>query len=324
MAEPSHQTLEEAAEWFALLRDGQAANAHRLAWRKWLEAKTENQLAWQYVEKISHRFETLQQTPNPQTTAKNLYTANQRLRQRRRMLGGLLSLVGIGLLGPLSWNRKWLPDPIMALAADFSTRVGQQKQITLDDGSQIWLNTSTAIKVNYTSQQRRLTLLHGEIYITTAKDPTREFIVDTPHGHLTALGTQFNVMYDDDEIELAVYEGAVAVQTQHHQKAELRAGERSRFNAGQIQTTEPVITARQAWRDGLLIAEDMTLHELISELNRYHYGYITLADEITQLKVYGSFPVNETERALGMLTRVLSVQVRQVFPGWIRVEPLKS
>lgn len=51
MAEPSHKTLEEAAEWFAILRDGQASNEHKSDWRKWLDAKPENKTAWLYVEK---------------------------------------------------------------------------------------------------------------------------------------------------------------------------------------------------------------------------------------------------------------------------------
>jgi transmembrane sensor len=320
MAEPSHQTLEQAAEWFALLRDGQASHEHKIAWRNWLEAKPEHKKAWLYVEKISHSFETLQQTPNPQSTADNLYHANQRLRQRRRLLSGLLSIAVIGSVGQLSWNRKWLPDSVMAINADYRTGVGQQRQIALADGSQLWLNTASAINIDYTAQHRRIELLHGEIYIETAKDPGRSFVVDTTHGRLTALGTQFNVMSHPDDIELAVYEGAVAVQTLNHQQAELQAGERSRFNADQIQAKQHVITAQQAWRQGLLVAEDMTLQDLISELNRYHYGYIIIADEIAQLKVYGSFPVNETERALSMLTRVLPIQVRQVFPGWIKLE----
>lgn len=84
------------------------------------------------------------------------------------------------------------------------------------------------------------------------------------------------------------------------------------------------ITARQAWRQGLLVAEDMTLEDLIAELNRYQYGYINISDDVAQLKVYGSFPLSDTNRALAMLTTVLPIQVRQVFPGWIKVESLRN
>jgi transmembrane sensor len=324
MAEPSHQTLEQAAEWFALLRDGQASHEHKRAWRNWLDAKPEHKKAWLYVENISQSFEALQQTPDPHHTADNLYKANQRLRHRRRLLSGMVSIAVMGFVGQLSWNKKWLPHSVMALAADYHTGVGQQRHITLADGSQIWLNTATTINVDYSAQQRRIELLHGEIYIETAKDPARSFVVDTPHGRLTALGTQFNVMNHPHDIELAVYEGAVSIQTLHHQQTELQAGERSRFNSDQIQAKQHVITAQQAWRQGLLVAEDMTLQDLIAELNRYQYGYINISEEIAQLKVYGSFPLNDTDQALAMLTRVLPIQVRQVFPGWIKVEPNRS
>jgi len=324
MADPTHKTLEEAAEWYAILRDGHASNEHKLSWREWLDASPENKKAWGFVEKISHNFESLQQTPDPHTTAENLYTANQRLRQRRRLLSGMLSIAVIGFVGQLSWNRKWLPNSVMALATDFHTGVGQQRNITLADGSQIWLNTATAINVDFTDQQRRIQLLHGEIYIETAKDPNRSFVVDTTHGRLTALGTQFNVLNHQKDIELAVYEGSVSVQTNNAQQAKLQQGERTRFNANQIQPKHHAITARQAWRQGLLVAEDMTLQELIAELNRYQHGYIHISDEIAQLKVYGSFPLSDPDRVLAMLTRVLPIQVRQVFPGWIKLEPSRS
>ena len=324
MAEPSHKTLEEAAEWYAILRDGQASDEHKSSWRKWLDAKPENKKAWGFVEKISHNFEALQQTPDPHATADNLYSANQRLRQRRRLLSGMMSIAVIGFLGQLSWNKKWLPNSVMALATDYHTGVGQQRNITLADGSQIWLNTATAINVDFSEQQRRIQLLHGEIYIETAKDLNRSFIVDTTHGRLTALGTQFNVLNHQKDIELAVYQGAVSVQTNNDQQAKLQQGETTRFSTHQIQPKQPVITARQAWRQGLLVAEDMTLKELIAELNRYQHRYINISDEVAQLKVYGSFPLSDTDRVLVMLTRVLPIQVRQVFPGWIKLEPSRS
>lgn len=323
MAEPSHKTLEEAAEWFAILRDGQASNEHKSDWRKWLDAKPENKTAWLYVEKISEGFQPLQQTPDPHNTADNLYNANQRLRQRRRLLSGMASIAVIGFVGHFSWNRKWFPDSVMALAADYRTGVGQQTDITLPDGTQIWLNTASAINVDYTVQQRRIELLHGEIFIETAKDVGRSFVVDTSQGRLTALGTQFNVMSQQQDIELAVYEGSVSVHTNNDHYVELQAGETSRFNQNQIMPKQNAITARQAWRDGLLVAEDMTLQELIAELNRYQYGYINIADEVAQLKVYGSFPLADTDRVLTMLTTVLPIQVRQVFPGWIILEPIQ-
>ena len=324
MVEPSHKTLEEAAEWFAILRDGQASNDHKSGWRKWLDAKPENKTAWLYVEKISEGFQPLQQTPDPHNTADNLYNANQRLRQRRRLLSGMASIAVIGLAGHFSWNRKWLPDSVMALAADYHTSVGQQTDINLPDGTQVWLNTASAINVDYTTQQRRIELLHGEIFIETAKDVRRSFVVDTVHGRLTALGTQFNVMNQQQDIELTVYDGSVSVHTNNDHYVELQAGETSRFNESQIMPKQNAVTARQAWRQGLLVAEDMTLQELIAELNRYQYGYINISDEVAQLKVYGSFPLADTERVLAMLTSVLPIQARQVFPGWIILEPIQS
>ncbi len=131
-------------------------------------------------------------------------------------------------------------------------------------------------------------------------------------------------MNQQQDIELTVYDGSVSVHTNNDHYVELQAGETSRFNESQIMPKQNAVTARQAWRQGLLVAEDMTLQELIAELNRYQYGYINISDEVAQLKVYGSFPLADTERVLAMLTSVLPIQARQVFPGWIILEPIQS
>ena len=69
----------------------------------------------------------------------------------------------------------------------------------------------------------------------------------------------------------------------------------------------PADNAREAWTRGLLLAEDIALHELIAELSRYRPGHITLAAEIANLKVYGAFPLQDTDRALNMLGATLPI-----------------
>lgn len=54
-------TLEQAAEWYALLRGGAADEADRRAWSEWLSARAEHRQAWQQVERISRSFEPLRE-----------------------------------------------------------------------------------------------------------------------------------------------------------------------------------------------------------------------------------------------------------------------
>ena len=78
--------------------------------------------------------------------------------------------------------------------------------------------------------------------------------------------------------------------------------------------------AREAWTRGLLLAEDIALHELIAELSRYRRGHITLADEIANLKVYGAFPLRDTDRALNMLGATLPIEIQYTMPGRVHIK----
>lgn len=318
---PSHDTLEQAAEWYALLRDGHASTQDKQRWQTWLAADEEHQFAWQFVEKISVSFDTLRQTPNPRATADKLDKANQRLKARRRVLTGFSTLAGLGLFSWLSWQRQWMPSSIMAMAADYQSEVGQQQKLVLVDGTQLWLNSNSAINVHYSSNQREIVLVSGELFITTGADPQRPLTVRTRYGQLRPLGTRFNVLQTGRDIELAVYEGAVEIQTRrslHTQRVD--AGQQAHFTQHQVSQISDANPAREIWTSGILLAEDRRLADVIAELSRHRHGYINVADEIADLKVYGSFPLNNTDQALSMLSHVLPIQITHTLPWWVSIQ----
>lgn len=88
--EPSFKALEQAAEWFALLRSGEASPVDQNNWQGWLAAHAEHRHAWQYVERISGRFEPIQNSSNRQAAVQSYCLANQRLGRRRQLLLGLV------------------------------------------------------------------------------------------------------------------------------------------------------------------------------------------------------------------------------------------
>ena len=320
-AEPSHAILAQAAEWYARLRDGQAGAADRSAWRAWLDAADEHGTAWRYVEEISRTFDALQTVPDPRGAADRLHAANDRVRARRRILAGVGLLAGSGLLGWLSWRQAWLPAGLMAWGADHRTGVGEQRPIVLVDGSRLWLNTASAIDVRFDARTRRIVLVDGEVFIETAPESARPFLVDTPQGRLRALGTRFNVRRDGQATRLAVYEGAVEIRTAANgETAVLSAGQQAGFLSDRIETASAADIAREAWTQGTLVADDITLGELIRELRRYRRGHLGVADEIADLTVYGNFPLHDTDRVLRMLASALPIRIEQPMPWWTSVE----
>lgn len=317
----SYLMLEEAAEWFALLRSGAATTQDRAVWQAWLDTGVEQREAWHYIERISERFQSFQSADEQRAAVAALQSTGAAAVGRRGVLGALAIAAGAGLLG---WQARGpllrAGAPVLALLADHHTAVGEIRAIALADGTRVWLDTATALDVDYRVEQRRLRLLAGSVLIETARDP-RPFVVDTPHGQLKALGTRFAARLENHSTELAVGDGAVEVSAARGTTSRIVGAERqASFTTELIGPDAPLARARLAWANGVLLAEDIPLGALLRELGRYQRGHISVAPAVAELRVLGGYPLRDPERTLAMLAEVLPITVRHVLPWWISVD----
>ncbi|OZI32459.1 iron dicitrate transport regulator FecR [Bordetella genomosp. 10] len=320
--EPSQQTLEQAAEWFALLRSGRATDQERLQWQAWLDSAQEHCNAWRYVERISGRFEPVQASPNRAAAAAGFGAANTRMARRRQVLLGLGALAGGGLAGWAAFRHTALPGMMMAWTADYRTGTGEVRDVALPDGTRVWLSTASAFNRDYSDSLRRLRLVAGEILIQTAADPGRPFVVDTPQGRLRALGTRFTVRLDGDATIVSVFQGAVEARTTDTGATRIvQAGQQTRFDRETVAGTESADPAREAWTRGVLIADNTPLADVLRELQRYRGGHLGVAPEVAHLPVVGSYPITDPDRALSMLEAILPIRVKRTLSWWVSVEP---
>lgn len=320
-SEPSHQVMEEAAEWYARLRGGQATPAEQQQWRQWMERGDEHRQAWRYVERIDRRFTPLQTSPDRHAAVSAFREARPAAPRRRQVLLGLAGTLGLSWIGWTAWRQT----PLSALAslwgADYRAGVGETRRVTLADGTTVWIKALSAFNVAYNDTERRLQLTAGEILIDTGKDPSRPFIVDTGQGRMQALGTRFSVSQGEAGTLVAVYDGAVRVNTLRSGATEIiGAGQQTRFTMDDLQPLTPADPARESWRQGLLLANGTPLSDVVAELRRYHPGHLGLSPQLGQLPVFGSYPLNDVERALTMLASVLPIRLRRTLPWWISIE----
>ncbi|MBB4817811.1 transmembrane sensor [Pseudomonas alcaligenes] len=308
-------TLQQAADWFARLQAAPTDVHLHAQWRAWLEEAESRRLAWGYIERVAQRFGSLQgQGPVAHQALANL---RHNKRSRRQVLG----LLGGGLLlGGLGWQMRWL-DGLESLQADYRTGTGELRQARLADGTQIWLNSATALDVRFDAGQRQLQLSSGEVLIETAAD-ARPFSVLTPAGSLVPLGTRFSVRLDGEHTQLNVYQGAVrATSAQSQRSTTVQAGQRLLFDVREQGPVAAASLQREAWSRGLLLAEDMPLGTFIDELAGYRRGHLGLDESLRELRVMGSFSLRDTDQALAQLEEILPVRVSRRFPWWVTVEP---
>lgn len=93
----------------------------------------------------------------------------------------------------------------------YSTTIGEQRSVRLEDGSTVDLNSQSKVRVRFSEHRRSVELLEGQALFRVVKDISRPFIVATDSTHVRAVGTQFDVYRKSSGTVITVIEGRVAV-----------------------------------------------------------------------------------------------------------------
>ena len=316
---PSHDILQQAAQWFATISDENVSVQQQQKLAQWLEQDVRHRDAWQFVDNVSQRFSQTKANL-PTAVVNNTIKAAHKYRLSRRQ--ALQSIAAFGLFSCFAYRYtavwQYGKKYTAALLSDHCTELGAIKTFKLADGGHIWLNTASAINVNYSATVRNIELINGEILINTAKDQqNRAFIVTCQHGQLQALGTRFSVHQQEKRTFVAVFDGAVVITTKQGQQARIEAGQQTDFNISEIAALQTADYAREAWSKGLLVANDISLTELVAQMSRYQQGYIQLAPEVADLRIMGTYPIDDPDHMLRMIADALPVKINHVMPWWL-------
>ena len=309
------EVLEEAAEWLMRLSENNLSDSERAEWQRWKVSTPERDRAWARAQLLQSKLGGL-----PPSLAMSALDRPSHP-ERRAALGKLALLLA---LMPVGWG-SWKLAQSQQWTADYRTRVGERRELTLADGSHITLNTATAIDVRFDSQQRRVHLREGEILVQTAQDASRPFLVSTRQGRMQALGTRFTVRELSARTHLAVLEGAVqVVLADNRQTAPIivNAGQSTEFSAQQFGALTATDRNVGAWTQGMLMADNMRLADFVAELTRYRHGFVRYDPAIADLRISGAFPISDTQRTLNMLVQTYPVLANGHLNGyWVTLSP---
>ncbi|MDD0973288.1 FecR domain-containing protein [Pseudomonas fontis] len=314
MAQPlDYQTLEAAASWYVQLNAAPPSDAQMQAWQQWLEQNPAHVQAWTRVEKLQQQFSRLPSDVALPTLAG--------VRARRRAV--LKTLAVLLAAGCSTWAVRQSPVG-QTFMADLRTRTGERREFRLKDGSQLTLNTDTAVDVDFDADLRLLKLHNGEIRVQTASDPRgRPFIVQTAEGRIRALGTTFCVRSEQGRSTVSVQAHAVEVRPaeQPLQALRLEQGQSVRFDRQQIEAALPMAPGSDAWTQGMLTVIEWRLGDFVNELRRYRPGVLRCAEGIADLRLSGAFRVDDSDTILENLGASLPVRVRYMTRYWVSIEP---
>jgi transmembrane sensor len=316
-SQPQPDIIDTAAAWMARLWADDVSPEDKQACEHWRQQNPEHEQAWQILASMAKRFDRL-----PEHAANSALLTSTPNSSRRQFLQWVGIFVGSASMGfGIHKTDVW-----QQAMSDYSTAIGETRDVQLADGSHLQLNTDTAIDVVFNGKQRLIHLNQGEVFISTghaAEFVNQPFIVMTAQGQIEALGTQFNVRQDANITEVTVIQDRVLI---HHsqQQLTLNAGEKIRFNQHQLAKVLKADPAITSWRQHKLVAEQMPVSQFINELSRYRSGILRCDDAVADLKVSGVFPLNDTDKALQQMAQALPVSIHSRTRYWVTIVPREA
>jgi transmembrane sensor len=244
------ERLAEAGVWIARLHGDERDRDLEEAVRQWLQANPLNARA----------FELATEVWDDAANLRRLMPLGVNNPVRRTHFPVALAATIAMALAVLTMLALYLyPDGV-------TTAVGEQRMLTLSDGTRVYLNTATHIVVHYDRHSRRVELETGEALFDVAKATDRPFMVTAGDRQVTALGTSFVVRRDDQRLAVTLVEGKVTV----NQTFTLTPGERLTLTPGEAARFDmPSLEKATAWRRGQVILDDTPLAAAVAEMNRY-------------------------------------------------------
>lgn len=170
--------------------------------------------------------------------------------------------------------------------ASLETPVSRTEQLTLADGSMVWLNAASSIRFPTVFKgKERLVEITGEVYIQVAHNDCMPFKVKVKDQVIEDIGTEFNINAYDNEpaIRTTVVQGSVRVIGGRRQLV-LKPGEQSAFDAaGKLAlNSNPDMDAALAWKNGIFRYDGETIGNIMKQVSRWYGVEVVYRDTITE------------------------------------------
>ncbi len=212
---------------------------------------------------------------------------------------------------------KWLAAAAVLLAAgagawllrpdrpvEYATAVGEQREITLADGSAVTLAPASRLVVDpkYGQPTRKVSLT-GRAWFVVTHDDAKPFQVATEGALIEDLGTAFEIQTTGAAVRVAVAEGAVAIHRQNAVSVTLGPGDVARVDGpGQTLVDHAMPVDRfTSWRQGTLEFDDRPLRDVTAELERWYDISFTLGSELADQRFTGPIPTGQLPQVLEIL-----------------------
>jgi len=293
--------VKEAAVWLARLRADDRSAEDERAFRAWLMADPGHAAAFESVNNVWDSVGALSRDLRTGKVA-----VESSFNRRALLMGGVGLAVAAG--GTVAFMQS-------AAAEVYKTDVGEQKHVTLKDGTGLFLDTDTKLVVDFTENSRKVNLRYGRANFRVAADAKRAFAVEAAQKLVIGTRSNFDIRRDGDNISVLLIHGLATVKSASADVdggRQLSDGERLSFTSGQSpKLDKPNMLPLLAWHTGQAIFENSALNDVVQEMNRYSTIKLEVDDaRISRLKVSGVYRVGDNTNFARSLSRLLPIEIR--------------
>jgi len=176
-----------------------------------------------------------------------------------------------------------------------ATPNGKQFQMSLPDGTKVWLNTASKLSypITFDGAERSVSL-EGEAYFEVAHNPSKPFKIKAQDTQIEVTGTHFNVSayVSDRKVVTTLLKGGVNVR-KNGQEVSLAAGYQAVTYAERTAIDKLISNAEQtmAWKNGYFIFDNMDIVSIMRSVARWYDIQVTVEGKIPTKKFGGTFPM---------------------------------
>jgi transmembrane sensor len=310
--EDDRRLAERAAEWITVLPD--SSPEERVEFLNWIKESPrhleeflcasaiviglDNIDLSNLIEQNSQQTANIVHLPQPIPVATQPPILRSRQPARWRLTAVAAAVIAVAVIAVFQ---------MLAGPKTYTTGVGEQRTVQLEDGSIIQLNAGSKAEVLLTDRARVVRLLEGEAMFNVRQAAARPFRVYTGTNVIQVLGTQFNVLRRPSGTMVSVIEGKVQILASRGSEgartmaaptsAKLEAGEEARIGLdGHIEQRAAIDVARVAvWRRHRLDFRADKLLDIAAEFNRYNESprVIVAGDVAAGRRYSGVFDAND-------------------------------
>lgn len=305
---------EEAITWLVRLTSGDVTNRELKDFEHWRRADSRHEEALAEARHLwvsmGIPLENYYQPNDISSFSKEEYYRRDLFRWE--IVLPVLLILSVGVFAQ-NWLTRWQYDQYSS--------TGEQRMLSLEDGSKMWLDANSAADIHFSAGERLVRLAYGEAFFDVAHNSLQPFIVDAGAGKVKALGTAFGIQRDENSMIVTVLSGNVEVshnarslQLAENQQVAVTVGEDeeqiTKVNAGQV----------LAWHKGKLIYENQSLSTILSALEHYDKRVIMFDnDALSNVKLSAIIDIHHLKDWYDGLQQSLPVNVSELGPIiWVR------